>query len=255
MELSEDGTFLNYTWGHLVLDADSTMIYARSVTEEINTTVRMRKRDRLAICGVVTLIALLAAGVWFIFQAQNISDLENDAAAVGTPRNLREVFRKALAGGYEVTISEAELNAYIAKHLALKQNGYLQGQVTLEKVLVRMEDNCAEIVTVRKIAGRPFTTSMWIQIEQTENASGEVSTNIEPSRGPMPILHKIKQGGRFGQLIVPQGFMLLTEKAHTQLAAVFPDEIHDGIQEMARIRIRKGALDLHPSYDGTMSFK
>jgi len=215
----------------------------------------MKRRDRLAICGVVTLIALLAVGVLTVFQAQNTSDLERKAAAVQEPRNLTEVFRKALEGAYEVSISEEELNAYIAKHLALKQKGVLAGLVTLEKVLVRMEDDCAEIVLVRKIAGKPFTTSMWLQIEQTENATGEISTNIEPSRGPMPVLQGIKQGGRFGRLIVPQGFLLLTKEAYSQLAAVFSEEILHGIQEMARIRIRKGALDLYPSYGETMSFK
>jgi hypothetical protein len=216
---------------------------------------RMKKRDRLAICGVVTLIALLAVGILTVFQAQNTSDLESKAAAVQEARNLTEVFRKALEGAYEVTISEEELNAYIAKHLAMKQKGLVPSLVTLEKVLVRMEDDHAEIILVRKIGGKPFTTSMWLQIEQMENSSGEITTNIEPSRGSMPILHGIKQGGRFGRLVVPQGFLIFTEKAYRELATVFSEEILHGIQEMARIRIRKGALDLNPSHGEAMSLK
>lgn len=54
------------------------------------------------------------------------------------------------------------------------------------------------------------------------------------------------RGGRFGQLVVPQGFLLLVMPAYQKLAAVFGDEIHLGFEEMCRINIEKNRLVLNP---------
>ncbi len=192
--------------------------------------------------------------MFLVMQAQNTQSLETAAASVTTQRDLNDVFVRAREGAYKITISEEELNAYVARKLAMKQGGALAGVVSLEKILIRLEEERAEVITVRKVFGKTFTTSLWLTIEQTENASGEVATSFDLSGGTMPILHKIKKGGRFGRLTVPQGFLLLTKSAHIQLVDVFAEDIRNGIEEMGRIQIRKGALELDPNLDQSSFF-
>ena len=55
-----------------------------------------------------------------------------------------------------------------------------------------------------------------------------------------------KCGGRFGQLPVPQGFLLLVMPSFDNLAKAFPDEIRLGFAEMTRIKIEDERLILDP---------
>ena len=54
------------------------------------------------------------------------------------------------------------------------------------------------------------------------------------------------RGGRFGKLVVPQGFLLLVMPAYEKLVPLFREEIHLGFEEMARIKIEKNRLVLDP---------
>lgn len=209
--------------------------------------------------AVVLLISALAYGLLLIFQAQNVSDIGTgqDPANPVKARDLTKVFSQAIEGSYPLRISEEEINAYLEKTMSARQGGALGGLVTLEKVLIRLEDNRAEVVMLRKVAGMDFTTSMWVTIEQTENARGEVETHVDPNGGPMPYLPFIDRGGRFGKLVVPQGFLHLVKTSFASLAALYPEEIRLGFEEMSRIRIEDGVLVLDPRFDqgtGMMDF-
>jgi hypothetical protein len=61
-----------------------------------------------------------------------------------------------------------------------------------------------------------------------------------------PYLPFPKCGGRFGQLPVPQGFLLLVMPAFNHLAKAFPEELHLGFEEITRIKIEDERLTLDP---------
>ena len=61
---------------------------------------------------------------------------------------------------------------------------------------------------------------------------------------------KLVKGGRFGQLVVPQGFLLLVLPAYEQLAALYRKELELGFEEMSRITLADGKLILDPRPDG-----
>lgn len=211
------------------------------------------------IFGVVMFIAALGYALLLIYQPQNLSDIGTgeDPAHPVTARDLPQVFSKAIEGSYPLRVSEEEINAYLEKTLSARQGGALGAVVTLEKVLVRLENERAEIIMVRKCAGRTLTTSMWVAIEQTEDDQGRVETHIDPNGGPMQFLPFIDRGGRFGRLVVPQGFLHLVQSSYASLAGLYPEEIRLGFEEMARIRIEEGALVLDPRHDqgaGMMDF-
>lgn len=201
--------------------------------------------ERIVALAVVLLIASLGYAVVLVFQPQNLSDLKDDATEA---RDLKSVFSQSIEGSYPLTISEDEINAYFAKTLSAKQGGACAGFVQLEKVLVRLEKDRAEIIMVRRVFGRPFTVSTWVSFEQTEGEGGEVKTNVNFTGGPLSLAPGIDRGGRFGTLVVPQGFVHMIRPAYETLAAQYTEEIRLGFEEMSRIRIEDNALILDPRF-------
>lgn len=200
---------------------------------------------------VVILILLFACVLVAIFRPQDISDISTGAHPTDpfVARDLNKVFAESIQGAYPLRITEEEINAYIAQTLEAKQGGAASGFVRVEKVLVRLEENRAEIIIVRKIGDFDFTISTWVTVTQLESHRGQIETLIERHGGAMPLFAKIPRGGRFGSLVVPQGFLHLVNASFVGLAEQFPDEITNGIEEMARIRIEEGALVLDPRFD------
>lgn len=201
--------------------------------------------ERIVALAVVLLIASLGYAVYLVFQPQNLSDLKSDAVEA---RDLKSVFSQSIEGSYPLTITEDEINAYFAKTLALKQGGACSGFVQLEKVLVRLEKDRAEIIMVRRVCGHPFTLSTWVSFEQTENEQGEIKTIVNFTGGPLALAPGINRGGRFGKLVVPQGFVLMIRPGYEALAAQYTEEIRLGFEEMSRIRIEENALILDPRF-------
>jgi hypothetical protein len=206
---------------------------------------------RLMRVPVVILILLFACVLVAIFRPQDMSDISTGEHPTDpfVARDLNKVFAESIQGAYPLRITEEEINAYIAQTIEAKQCGAASGFVRLEKVLVRLEVNRAEIILVRKIGDFDFTISLWITVNQFESHRGQVETIIEMTGGPMPLFAKIPRGGRFGSLVVPQGFLHLVNASFIDLAEQFPDEITNGIEEMARIRIEEDALVLDPRSD------
>ena len=71
-----------------------------------------------------------------------------------------------------------------------------------------------------------------------------------PQMPDSPIAQKLMKGGRFGQLVVPQGFSHLVLPSFGKLAGVYKTELSSAFEEMARITIEDGKLVLDPRPDG-----
>jgi hypothetical protein len=202
---------------------------------------------------MVILIGLgIGSAVFFIAKPQDLSDIGGNASGVkGVPvRDMKVVLENSLDRGYAVTLTETELNQWIGRKLKTKQGGLLRSLVTLDRVWVRLDDGVAEVITVRRIMGRPFTTSIFLKIEKFQSAR-ELQTAVPLHGGPyhpqIPIPNK---GGRFGKLVVPQGFLILVLPEFQKLSKVFEEEIELGINRMARVRIEKNRLVLDPNTPG-----
>jgi hypothetical protein len=96
----------------------------------------------------------------------------------------------------------------------------------------------------RAVMGRPFTVSMFLKIEQSQGARG-IKTEIHRHGGPYHAnLPTLLRGGRFGKLVVPQGFLILVLPAYEKLAELYREEIRLAFEEMVRIRIEPNRLVL-----------
>ena len=202
--------------------------------------------------GLLIFLVFAGLGVafYFISQPQDLSDIGgyNELAAVpaSPPRDLKTVLQKSIEGGYSVTISEKEINEMLARELKIKQGGQLAEWVSIKSVLVRLKEDIAEVVVVRDVEGYPLTTSMFLQVEQIESKDG-ITTKIHLHGGGFnEMLPVPTRGGRFGQLTVPQGFLVLLMPDFEKIAGVFDDEIELGFERMARIKILNKRLMLDP---------
>jgi hypothetical protein len=194
------------------------------------------------------LIAIgLAAALYFATQPQDLSDVKGYGGISGNPtRDLSQTLHNAVERGYDLRLSEEDMNRWLAGTLAMKQDGVLGASVKLEGVAIRLEQDVAEVVMVRSAFGRPFTVSMFLRIEQTESSDG-VSTALHRDGGAYTdSFPKLKKGGRFGKLVVPQGMLLLVMPSFSKLKDQFTDEISNGLEKMARVRIEEGNLVLDP---------
>ena len=204
--------------------------------------------------GRVLVQILVAATIGFILalvcivMPQDLSDIGGylPTSKVVPARHIKAVLESALDKGYVVTLTETEINQWLGRELVVKQGGLLADLAKLERVWVRLENGRAEVVMVRRILGRQFTVSMFLKVVQLEGPKG-VRTEVELEGGPFfdgtprPV-----QGGRFGSLLVPQGFLYLVRPAFQKLPDLFQDEIHLAFERMARINIEKGKLVLNP---------
>ncbi len=199
---------------------------------------------------VFAVLVGLGAALYYIAQPQDLSDIGGSSPSLtkpaSPPRDMRAVLSKSIEGDYSVTLSETELNQWLARELKLKQGGELAQWVTLKRVCVRLRTGVAEVIIERDVAGYPFTTSMFLQVEQTETARG-ISTQIHLHGGGFHEMVPIPaRGGRFGQLTVPQGFLIMVMPDFRKIAELFETEIELGFQDMARIKIEDKRLLLDP---------
>ncbi|MFC7337133.1 hypothetical protein ACFQY0_08085 [Haloferula chungangensis] len=211
---------------------------------------------KLAGLFLLLIVGGLGAALFQISQPQDLSDIAGygPRAEGQSPRNLKGVLANSLKGNYELTLTEHDLNLYLRDTLKVKQGGYLASEVSLDDVVVRLENDYAEIILVRTIAGHPFTLSMFLRVEQSELPNGSILKEVVRNRGPYhESIPRPGVGGRFGKLPVPEGFLLLVMPAFEKLAAVYRDTSSkdpvkelDYVEEMARFSIVDGKLVLDP---------
>ena len=208
---------------------------------------------KLVAMVALTGVAGLGAAVFFMARPQDLSDIKG-ISGTSKSRDLRAVLQSAVDRGYEVTLTEEEINLYLKQTLQAKQGGMLEKFVSFDGVRVRLEEGRVEIIMQRSVMGNPITLSMFVRVEQTLNLQGATETTVMRDGGPflpqVPRTERLVKGGRFGQLVVPQGFLLLVLPAYEKLSTAYRKELELGFEEMSRISLRDGKLVLDPRPDG-----
>jgi hypothetical protein len=202
------------------------------------------------IVSLIITVVFFGAGVciFLVAQPQDLSALKEaaSASAPASTREMKAVLQNAIDRGYPVPLTEAQINQWLGRTVVGKQGGPLKLDTVFKNVWVKLDENIAEIIMERDVMGYVFTSSMFLQIEKRESAEG-MHTEIILDGGPFhPSFPKPPRGGRLGQLVVPQGFLLLLMPAYEKLAVLFKEEIDLGFREMSSIKIEKGKLVLDP---------
>ncbi len=204
--------------------------------------------SKLLVLVLLAVLGGVGAAIWFAVQAQDLSDLGGHGAAMkaNPPRDMKVVLQNALDRNFVVTLSEAEINQWIAATLAMRQGGVLAKEVTLDHFRVRLEDGRAELILVRTVFGKPFTVSMYFQVDK-EQRGREIITSFNPSGGSFLKDYEFpRKGGRLGKLVVPQGFLHLLMPSFSKIAALYEAETELAFTRMQRVRIEEERLVLDP---------
>ncbi len=200
--------------------------------------------------GLLFLVGLLAGVIsagYYMAQPQNLDEIGGYRAEQSEPaRDLELVMVKSLEKGHSLALTETEINRWLARTLSTRQGGAASRWVTLDGVWVRLMDGYAEVVQERTVLGRSFTVSMFVSIERRTEA-GRIHKQAHLHSGPYhESLPRPVRGGRFGQVVVPQGFLVFVMPSFQNLAKEFHKEIKLGFEEMSSTRFEKRRLILHP---------
>jgi hypothetical protein len=205
---------------------------------------------RLILLVLLALLAGLLASVYCIAVPQEASDLDLSHSAAGNEppsRDLSTVLAKSLQHGHSLAIRESEINHWLAHTLQCEQSGLLARWVTLDRVLVRLENEYAEVILQRSVLGRPVTVSLFVSIHQTTDEQGRIHKQIQLHRGPYTeSLPRPRRGGRFGSLVVPEGYLYCIQPSFRRLAMVYEKELRLAFEEMAEVRFENNRLILLP---------
>ena len=179
------------------------------------------------LCGFL-IVAGLGFSVYLSFQPQNLEGISgyrpNDRSEdiIDIPSQIEDAAKTR----QPISFDEREINSWLATHLLVKQEGKLADEVNMKGVWVRFdqaEGGRAEIVIEREIRGMTHTSSLYLRFERKKKENGSFTTTVRKDGGRF--LGTILIGGRFGQLKVPQGFLLFTQEAYQSLGSLFEREI------------------------------
>lgn len=202
---------------------------------------------RIFLLFLIGLFAGVLAAAYFACKPQNLEEIGGYRPGGGeTVRDLALVMEKSLEKGHPLTLTEAEINRWLAGTLITRQGGFAAHWVTLDGVWVRLMDGYAEIIQERRVLGQRFTVSVFVNIERKEEG-GRVYKQAHLHCGPYhEALPRPVRGGRFGRLVVPQGFLVFVMPSFSNLVQQFRKEIKLGVEEMSATTFEKGLLKLNP---------
>ena len=204
----------------------------------------MAERSKLfqsaALLFALILLIFLFTAIALSFLPQDLTDLEGrkeDSSADTPERNIQRVLDNAVEQGIKVTLTEAEINQWLAQEAVGTQEGMLASAVSYTGSWVRINEGSVEVIFEREAFNRPHTIAMKIEIEQLIEENNQMSSNIH------------WRGGRLGQMPVPQGYLLLVMSSYESLAEVFVQEMQS-LKEMlkgkATIKFSEGQVTFSP---------
>lgn len=170
----------------------------------------------------------LGYGVFLSFEGQDLTDIEGrrEDDREQNPSSVPFMVEMAAKNRQPITISEKELNTWLANTLKVRQEGQLADHVDLKGVWVRFdneESGRAEIIIEREIKGHPHTISMFVRVERKKKEDGSYTTYIHKDGGRLWGLLAV--GGKFGKIRVPQGFLFFTQSSFRALSDLFEQEL------------------------------
>jgi len=208
----------------------------------------------LFILLILGILGGMVAYVYFAWQNKDLSGIagRDKIIAKNTASAEIDVFKKlqnAYNGNYVVTLTEEEINLYIAKRLSMKQDGPLKGFSKIKGVYVDLTPNMMEVFIEREIAQygedgvpkteyiKPFdhTISMKFKIYTKENTNDSGTTNIVEF-----------PGGTIGKSPAPGMFVKVMKPSFDAIATFFEKEIELAHGRIIHIKIEDGKVTLDP---------
>ena len=197
---------------------------------------------------IFTLSIILGIG-WVVYQTwlpQDLSDLPGYRQADVAP-NIPELLRQANKKNAALTLTESDVNRYLASTLKASQNGILSPLARPNGVGIRFHDNYMEIIIERRIGISTLqTVSMYITIVQEVAGNSSLPVTRLEFCDSAEKNNVVSRGGTLGRLVVPQGYMIVLRPAFENLAHAYKDILDSIVDSGKIIRISEGRVDLLP---------
>ncbi|MCX8237671.1 MAG: hypothetical protein OSB05_02530 [Akkermansiaceae bacterium] len=170
----------------------------------------------------------LGFGIYLSFQSQDLDDIagREEADRQSNPSSVPGMIEFAAKSRNPITITERQINTWLANTLKARQEGTLADHVEMKGVWVRFDEaegGRVEIIIEREIKGHPQTVSMFVRIERKKKEDGSFTTYIHKDGGRLWGLLAV--GGKLGRARVPQGFLFFTQDAFSSLGNLFEKEL------------------------------
>jgi hypothetical protein len=221
----------------------------KDYSEEEEVIVRRRPFSLLGNFIFLITVALLVTigwGVCLTWIPQDLASIPGYRQPEQAP-DIPQLLRKSSRDDVALTLTEEDINRYIASTLKASQNGILAPIARPHGVAVRLHNNYMEVIIERRIGVNILQTiSLYMMVIQEPSLNSPLpKTRIEftsnnTAHTPLHI------GGKLGSLDVPQVYMYLTIPAFENLASAYNDIISDVIDTGRIIRISEGKVDLMP---------
>ena len=182
----------------------------------------------------LVLLLLMLGGLVFCYTlafTSEASDARIPAPGSSVP-NLKNLLAVGLSSGQNLTVTEEDINGYLAATLKARQAGPLADRAPLRRVAVRLRDGSFHVVLVREILGREHTVAVRLTPSQT-GSGGERVWSVQPS------------GGSIGKLPVAGGLLALVLHPVNKLATIYRDELKI-LRHASSIRVESGRVLLGP---------
>jgi len=183
----------------------------------------------------LALLVLLFCGLVFALflatQAEDTSDIRGLGSDGQSARNLKAALAIGLSGTGTTTITEAEINRYVAVTSKLEQGGALAEKAKIEDAAVRLRDGSVEVVIRRELFGRPHTVSTRFRVSQTAGEGGKRVWEVVP------------EGGRIGRLPMGGQLVRLTMGPSRALADAYQAELNI-VRHASSVRLEDNRLSL-----------
>ncbi len=199
----------------------------------------------LGVTFVAVTITGLVAALFLISLPQSLDDVDGLDSVETSGRDVAAVLRESQQRQIPVTLTEKDINRWLARTLEVEQGGMLGGSLEFKQLAVRLTEGQAEVVMVRELAGHTLTFSSFFSVEQKRRGDG-LRTEMNIHAGPQRRLPAVLMGGRFGRLVVPQGFLRTVMPAYENLADALAEELESGFSNMVLIRIEDKQISLDP---------
>ncbi|MGY8657656.1 MAG: hypothetical protein ACKVKH_03400 [Verrucomicrobiales bacterium] len=173
-------------------------------------------------------VGALGFGIYLSFQSQDLDDIagREEADRQSNPSSVPGMIEFAAKSRNPITITERQINTWLANTLKARQEGTLADHVEMKGVWVRFDEaegGRVEIIIEREIKGHPQTVSMFVRIERKKKEDGSFTTYIHKDGGRLWGLLAV--GGKLGRARVPQGFLFFTQDAFSSLGNLFEKEL------------------------------
>ncbi|MGJ8725226.1 MAG: hypothetical protein ACSHYB_11765 [Roseibacillus sp.] len=201
---------------------------------------RSKRFQSAVLLLALALLVFLFTAITLSFLPQDLSDLEGrneDGTSTPPARNLERVLENAASQGIQVTLTEEEVNQWVASKVKGTQEGVLGKSVSYRGTWIRFKEGSAEVVFEREAFNRLHTIAMNVEIEQLIEGNNQMSTNIH------------WRGGRLGQMPVMQGYLLLVMSSYEELAKAMAPEMRSLkslLQGKATIEFEEGKVSFEP---------